>query len=178
MQLSQRWTCASSLVAGACNYRVPTRLLVRCDSQQAGGVEKKRTETNRWSSHSWLPVWDVHGQKRFKVERSPMEMNVNSRKTWKCSTLYRLSDLWPCFSTHSYRLLDIPGRFILLFAMPLIQTLMTPALWAFNPVLSRKIHGAGSHEKHQLHCETLSIRYNLFCGVSLWQCWETERHTH
>lgn len=37
---------------------------------------------------------------------------------------------------------------------------------------------AESHEEHQLHCETLSFKYNLFCGVALWQSWEFERHTH
>lgn len=37
---------------------------------------------------------------------------------------------------------------------------------------------AGSHGEHQLRCETLSFKYNLFCGVALWQSWEFERHTH
>ena len=186
MQLTQRWAFAWNLLPKACNYTVPIRLLVRNDSQRSGGVEGEKSD-------GWMEFTFKASSLRCpqtKISSSHLWRRVQWKKTswkWRENMIsQRINDycliMWPVtlyFSTNTQNLPVIPGQGLSMSC--LLCPWWDPDDASFIAPNSSPEQGdsstAGSHREHQLCCETLSFKYNLFCGVALWQSWEFESHT-
>lgn len=75
----------------------------------------------------------------------------------------------PAFSTHAQNLTVIPGQglFRVMSALSRAETVDDASFTAAESTLEQGGSSLASHGEHQLRCETLPFKHDLFCAAAV-----------